>query len=161
MRLANFFSHNMVYMCAYILCIVPVQPTTHTLKPKLDPASSEYVLDLLSTCEQKLVLQAEELSSQDLETIQKEMEDDEVCTFLCKHILRRCCTSFSAAVLHDVGLVQEKHRRPYIQTRSYLHEQVLYLGRNCCSHILCLFPSIVPKQSRNTHPCRECSHSAA
>ena len=55
-----------------------VQPQTHTLQPKLDPLSSEYVLDLLSTCEQKLVLLIEELSSHDLETLQKEMEDDEV-----------------------------------------------------------------------------------
>ena len=36
------------------------------------------MLDLLSTCEQKLVLLIEELSSHDLETLQKEMEDDEV-----------------------------------------------------------------------------------
>ena len=36
------------------------------------------MLDLLSTCEQKLVLLIEELSSHDLDTLQKEMEDDEV-----------------------------------------------------------------------------------
>lgn len=61
-------------------------PQTHTLKPKLDPTSSEYVLDLLSTCEQKLVLLAEDLSSHDLETVQKEMEDDEFRSKVETHI---------------------------------------------------------------------------
>lgn len=36
------------------------------------------MLDQLSTCEQKLVLLIEELSSHELDTLQKEMEDDEV-----------------------------------------------------------------------------------
>lgn len=47
------------------------------LKPKLDPASEEYVLEQLSVAEQKLVNLAEELTSRDLETIHKEMEDRE------------------------------------------------------------------------------------
>ena len=47
------------------------------LKPKLDPGSEEYVLDQLSVAEQKLVNLAEELTSRDLETIHKEMEDTE------------------------------------------------------------------------------------
>ena len=55
-----------------------VQPQTHTLKPKLDPTSSEYALDLLTTCEQKLVLLTEELSSHNVDVLQKEMEDEEV-----------------------------------------------------------------------------------
>lgn len=47
------------------------------LKPKLDPTSEEYVLEQLSTAEQKLVNLAEELTSRDLDTIHKEMEDEE------------------------------------------------------------------------------------
>ena len=50
------------------------------LKPKVDPGSEEYVLEQLSLSEQKLVSLAEELSSRDLETIHKEMADEEVCT---------------------------------------------------------------------------------
>ena len=50
------------------------------LKPKLDPSSDEYVLDQLSDCEHKLVGLVEELSSRELETIHKEMEDEEVST---------------------------------------------------------------------------------
>ena len=49
------------------------------LKPKLDPSSDEFVLDQLSDCEQKLVGLVEELSSRELETIRKEMDDEEVC----------------------------------------------------------------------------------
>ena len=56
------------------------QPHTHMLKPKLDPSSDEYVLDQLSDCEHKLVGLVEELSSRELETIHKEMEDEEVST---------------------------------------------------------------------------------
>ncbi len=54
-----------------------VQPQTHVLKPKLDPASEEYVLEQLSVSEQKLVNLSEELASRDLDTIHKEMEDEE------------------------------------------------------------------------------------
>lgn len=49
------------------------------LKPKVDPGSEEYVLEQLSLAEQKLVSLAEELSSRDLDTIHKEMADEEVC----------------------------------------------------------------------------------
>lgn len=48
------------------------------LKPKVDPGSEEYVLEQLSLAEQKLVSLAEELSSRDLDTIHKEMADEEV-----------------------------------------------------------------------------------
>lgn len=54
-----------------------LQPHSHTLKPKMDTSSDEFILDQLSTCEQKLVMLVEELSSRDLEIIQKEMEDHE------------------------------------------------------------------------------------
>ena len=48
------------------------------LKPKVEPDSEEFVLEQLSVAEQKLVNLAEELSSRELETIRKEMEDEEV-----------------------------------------------------------------------------------
>ena len=48
------------------------------LKPKVDPGSEEYVLEQLSLAEQKLVSLAEELGSRDLDTIHKEMADEEV-----------------------------------------------------------------------------------
>ena len=54
------------------------QAHSHVLKPKLDTDSEEYVIEQLSQVEQKLVNLAEELSSRDLETIHKEMEDEEV-----------------------------------------------------------------------------------
>ena len=47
------------------------------LKPKLDQSSEEYVLEQLSVAEQKLVNLSEELASRDLDTIHKEMEDEE------------------------------------------------------------------------------------
>jgi len=46
----------------------------------MDASSDEFILDQLSTCEQKLVMLVEELSSRDLETVQKEMEDHETCS---------------------------------------------------------------------------------
>ena len=55
------------------------QPHSHILKPRLEPGSEEAVLELLSDCEQKLVSLVEELGSRDLDTIQREMEDEEVC----------------------------------------------------------------------------------
>ena len=44
----------------------------------MEPGSEEAILDLLSDCEQKLVSLVEELGSRDLDTIQREMEDEEV-----------------------------------------------------------------------------------
>lgn len=60
-------------------CAPTPQPHTHMLKPKVDPGSEEYVLEQLGQAEQKLVTLAEELASRDLDTICKEMEDEEVC----------------------------------------------------------------------------------
>ena len=54
------------------------QPHTHMLRPKLSPDSEEYILEQLSSVEQKLVSVTEELASRDLDTIHKEMEDEEV-----------------------------------------------------------------------------------
>ncbi|XP_064395167.1 uncharacterized protein LOC135342370 [Halichondria panicea] len=52
-------------------------PHSHALKPKLSPGSEEYVIEQLSSVEGKLVSLAEELSSRDLDTVHKEMEDEE------------------------------------------------------------------------------------
>ena len=59
--------------------VLSSQPHTHLLRPKLSPGSEEYILEQLSVSEQKLVSLTEELASRDLETIHKEMEDEEVC----------------------------------------------------------------------------------
>ena len=53
-----------------------LQPPTHVLKPQ-NVSSDEIVLEQLSTAEQKLVTLSEELASRDLDTIHKEMEDEE------------------------------------------------------------------------------------
>jgi hypothetical protein len=55
-------------------------PHTHILKPHLEQGSEEAVIEQLGDCELKLVSLVEELSSRDLDTIQKEMEDEEVIT---------------------------------------------------------------------------------
>lgn len=48
------------------------------LKPRLEAGSEEASIEQLGECEQKLVSLVEELGSRDLDTIQKEMEDEEV-----------------------------------------------------------------------------------
>ena len=66
-------------LCKYMyLCIFIAQPHTHVLKPHLEPGSEEGIIEMLGECEQKLVSLVEELGSRDLDTIQKEMEDEEV-----------------------------------------------------------------------------------
>lgn len=60
--------------------VAVLQPHTHVLRPRLEPSSEEFVLEQLGECEQKLVELVEELSSRDLDTILKEMEDQEVGT---------------------------------------------------------------------------------
>ncbi|XP_003387037.3 PREDICTED: coiled-coil domain-containing protein 151-like [Amphimedon queenslandica] len=52
-------------------------PHTHVLKPHLEPGSEEGIIEMLGECEVKLVSLVEELGSRDLDTIQKEMEDEE------------------------------------------------------------------------------------
>lgn len=44
----------------------------------MDSESEEVIIEQLGDCEQKLVSLVEELGSRDLDTIQKEMEDEEV-----------------------------------------------------------------------------------
>ena len=53
------------------------------LKPKVEPDSDEFVLQQLALAEQRLVGLAEELTSRDLDTIRKEMEDEEVQLNVC------------------------------------------------------------------------------
>ncbi len=76
---ACFFFHVLDQMHEVSDLLTHTQPHSHALKPKLSPESDEYVIEQLSSVEGKLVSLAEELSSRDLETIHKEMEDEEVC----------------------------------------------------------------------------------
>ena len=45
---------------------------------QIAPSSDEYVLDQLSTCEEKLLKLLEELDGQDLNAVVKQMEEEEV-----------------------------------------------------------------------------------
>lgn len=47
-------------------------------EPQLPPGSEEYVVELLSQSEQKLLLLQEELQGKDLAAVMKEMEEEEV-----------------------------------------------------------------------------------
>lgn len=49
----------------------------HVPQAQIAPSSDEYVLDQLSTCEEKLLKLLEELDGQDLNTVVKQMEDEE------------------------------------------------------------------------------------
>jgi len=44
----------------------------------LSPTSDEYILDLLGTCEQKLLKLMDDLGGKDVSEVLKEMEDAEV-----------------------------------------------------------------------------------
>ena len=48
------------------------------LKPRVAEGSEEHVLQQLAISEQRLVSLAEELASRDLDTLRREMEDEEV-----------------------------------------------------------------------------------
>ena len=49
---------------------------------QIAPTSDEYVLDQLSTCEEKLLKLLEELDGKDLQQVVKEMEEEEVLNYL-------------------------------------------------------------------------------
>jgi len=49
----------------------------HVPQAQIAPSSDEYVLDQLSTCEEKLLKLLEELDGQDLNSIVKQMEEEE------------------------------------------------------------------------------------
>lgn len=44
----------------------------------MSPTSDEYILDLLGTCEQKLLKLTDDLGGKDISDVMKEMEDAEV-----------------------------------------------------------------------------------
>lgn len=54
---------------------------------QIAPSSDEYVLDQLSTCEEKLLKLLEELDGQDLNVVVKQMEEEEVRTWLISSLL--------------------------------------------------------------------------
>ena len=56
------------------------QPKGNVPQAQLSPTSDEYVLDLLGTCEQKLLKLMDDLDGKDISDVMKEMEDLEVST---------------------------------------------------------------------------------
>lgn len=52
-------------------------PQSHVLKPRVAEGSEEHVLQQLAASEQRLVSLTEELASRDLDTLRREMEDEE------------------------------------------------------------------------------------
>lgn len=57
---------------------VCLQPKGHVPQAQLSPTSDEYILDLLGTCEQKLLKLMDDLGGKDINDVMKEMEDAEV-----------------------------------------------------------------------------------
>ena len=55
-----------------------MQPKGHVPQAQLSPTSDEYILDLLGTCEQKLLKLMDDLGGRDISDVMKEMEDMEV-----------------------------------------------------------------------------------
>lgn len=55
-----------------------LQTKGHVPTAKIPATSDEYVLDQLSTCEEKLLKLLEELDGKDLNEVFKQMEDEEV-----------------------------------------------------------------------------------
>lgn len=55
-----------------------LQPKGHVPQAQLSPTSDEYILDLLGTCEQKLLKLMDDLGGKDINDVMKEMEDAEV-----------------------------------------------------------------------------------
>lgn len=66
----------------YFECITVPQTRGHVLVPRIAPTSDEYVLDQLSTVEEKLLKLLEELDGKNLPEILKQMEEEEVSFFL-------------------------------------------------------------------------------
>lgn len=57
---------------------------------QIAPSSDEYVLDQLSTCEEKLLKLLEELDGQDLNIVVKQMEEEEVRMWLISSLILDC-----------------------------------------------------------------------
>ena len=53
-------------------------PKGHVPQAQLSPSSDQYILDMLGTCEQKLLKLMEDLGGKDIQDVMKEMEDMEV-----------------------------------------------------------------------------------
>lgn len=58
--------------------IIIMQSKGHVPTAQIAPTSDEYVLDQLSTCEEKLLKLLEELDGKDLQDTMKQMEEEEV-----------------------------------------------------------------------------------
>ena len=119
------------------LCIFIAQPHTHVLKPHLEPGSEEGIIEMLGECEQKLVSLVEELGSRDLDTIQKEMEDEEVidnlsqCSpvYMYVHVPNLLCHC-NTSLLYIIIIIMACHKNDY-----FLHYNVLYMYA-CTMYIL-------------------------
>lgn len=59
-------------------CFYSMQSKGHVPTAQIAPTSDEYVLDQLSTCEEKLLKLLEELDGKELQEIMKQMEEEEV-----------------------------------------------------------------------------------
>lgn len=59
-------------------CFNSMQSKGHVPTAQIAPTSDEYVLDQLSTCEEKLLKLLEELDGKELQEIMKQMEEEEV-----------------------------------------------------------------------------------
>lgn len=55
-----------------------IQSKGHVPTAQIAPTSDEYVLDQLSTCEEKLLKLLEELDGKDLNEVIKQMEEEDV-----------------------------------------------------------------------------------
>ena len=55
-----------------------LQTKGHVPQAQLSPTSDEYVLDLLSTCEEKLLKLMEDLDGHDVDDTLQQMEEEEV-----------------------------------------------------------------------------------
>jgi len=71
------FSFSLPPSSNYIT-FVCLQPKGHVPQAQLSPTSDEYILDLLGTCEQKLLKLMDDLGGKDINDVMKEMEDAEV-----------------------------------------------------------------------------------
>ena len=71
------------------------QSKGHVPQAQIAPSSDEYVLDQLSTCEEKLLKLLEELDGKDLPQVVKEMEEEEVgiAKVVCLSRLLKCLRS--------------------------------------------------------------------
>ena len=65
--------------------LTPTQPQSHVLKPRVTEGSEEEVLQQLALSEQRLVFLTEELASRDLDSLRRQMEDEDVSFSACNN----------------------------------------------------------------------------